>query len=189
MMRYNINDKPYGIDDNAMIHYGIKGMKWGRRKAMRTGVSNSRRLGNNNIDSSDAEAKQARKHKIKKAVKIGAAVAATALAAYGAKKFHDVVRDKNLSQHIAKGREISKNLTRPLLDANDYYSAMAREKARNPLKTGHFTDYNAVIRKNERLVSDIVKNELDKSYARAKRDSFGAALKNVVQDEMSKRRR
>lgn len=188
-MWYNINGKICYVDDKVLMHYGVKGMKWGRRKAIQTGVSNGRHGGKNNINSSDAEAKQARKQKIKKAIKIGAAVAATALAVYGAKKFHDVVRDKNLSQHIVKGREISNNLTRPLLDANDYYSALARDKARNPLKPGHFTDYDAAIRKNERLVSDIIRNELDKSYARAKRDSFGTALKNVVQDEMSKRRR
>lgn len=188
-MWYVINGELYHADDKVLMHYGVKGMKWGRRKALQVGLSNGRRGGKNSVSSNDTDAKQARKQKIKKAVKIGAAVAATALAAYGAKKFHDVVRDKNLSQHIAKGREISKNLINPLLSSNDYYREMARDKARNPLKPGHFTDYDAAIRKNERLVSDIIKNELDKSYARAKRDSFGTALKNVVKDEMAKRRR
>lgn len=43
--------------------------------------------------------------KQKKALKVGAAVAGTALAAYGAKKFHDYIRDENGKLAVEAGRK------------------------------------------------------------------------------------
>ena len=179
MLRCMTNGRTMHMDDNVLMHYGIKGMKWGKRKVRQVQSTTS----TNNPNNDDAKA--LRKQKIKKAVKIGAAVAATAMAVYGAKKLHDVVRDKNLKRHIDIGRTVAKNLTDPLLTSNDVYREMLRTRSR----PSPGFDYESRIRNNESLIRDIVKNELDKSYARAKNDSFGTALKNVVKDKMAKRRR
>lgn len=157
-------------EDNVLLHHGIKGMKWGKRKARKSVT-----------DSGDINVKADKKRKIKKAVTIGAAAAGTMLAVYGAKKLHDVVRDKNLKQHIETGRKLAEALTGPIRLANDTYRDFAK-----PFGIGN---YDAKIRENEHLVSEIFKNELDKSYNRAQKDSFSTALKNVVNAELSKRRR
>lgn len=53
------------------------------------------------------EAKAARKEKLKKAAKVGAAVAGTALAAYGAYKVSQAIKDKNVQIMEQKGKEAS----------------------------------------------------------------------------------
>ena len=182
-MWYIANGTVRYIDDKVLMHYGVKGMKWGKRKAPMASLSNGLRRRKNNTNPNDAEAKQARKQKVKKAVKIGAAVAATALAAYGAKKLHDVVRDKNLSSHIEKGQKYANNVTRRLYSRNDMYREFARESKES------FRKYYPEIQRNERRIADIISGEVDKAYERARSDTFGAALKNVVKDEIAKRRR
>lgn len=168
-------------ENDILLHHGIKGMKWGKRKVRSIDSTNSRRTGKNDVNPSDANSKADTKRKIKKAAMIGAVAVGTVLAAYGAKKLHDVVRDKNLKQHIETGRKVADALTRPILLSNDTYREFSKA-----FGTGN---YEARIRENESLVSEIFKNELDKSYNRAKRDSFSTALKNVVNAEISKRRR
>lgn len=64
----------YSSDE--LYHYGVKGMKWGVRKEY---VSSSK-----NLRKSD----DTRKDKTKRAIKIGAAVAVTALATYGGYKLY-----------------------------------------------------------------------------------------------------
>ena len=96
--------------NGELYHHGIKGQRWGIRrfqnkdgsltpegrkrydddgdgtKANTTKKSNSKKA----QDENEVEAEAARKAKIKKAVKVGAAVAGTALAAYGAYKMYDL---------------------------------------------------------------------------------------------------
>lgn len=75
---------------DELYHYGIKGMKWGVRK-QRESVGGQRSY-------SDGHYNEQRRAKIKKAAKVGAAVALTAVAAYGAYKY-----GPKLSGSIAKG--------------------------------------------------------------------------------------
>ena len=73
-----------------LSHYGVKGMKWGVRKERKASDS-----ANTNAD------------KLKKAAKIGAAVAATALVAYGGYKIsklhNEAINDLSRS-YIRKGK-------------------------------------------------------------------------------------
>lgn len=75
----------YIIYNGELYHAGVKGMKWGVRKARPTATGTGRRGRAQSQNSADMTAKQqARKRRAKTALKIGAAAAGTAIAAYGA---------------------------------------------------------------------------------------------------------
>ena len=90
-------------NEYELYHHGILGQKWGIRRFQ------------NKDGSYTAEGKERRtqseerKIKIKKAIKIGAAVAATALVAYGAYKINQkkIPTSDELSRKIANGKKIT----------------------------------------------------------------------------------
>lgn len=98
---YTVNGMEFELQ-----HHGVKGMKWGRRKARPAPVGVGRRGGQvDNSTETEAARKEVRRQKAKRAAKIGAAVVAAGLAAYGAKKVHDFVRDKNERIYLEQGRK------------------------------------------------------------------------------------
>ena len=140
-------------------HHGVKGMKWGRRKARPQATGTGRRGGQAPADSAQSEA--ARKQKMKRAAKIGAAVVGTALTAYGAKKIHDVVRDKNHKIRMEQGRkEIKRLISMTGLDETvaDRWSNRDLLNGRAPSTFG-----------------DIMRD----ADRKARNDSFGTAARNV----------
>ena len=82
-------------NNNELQHWGVPGMKWGRRKA-KTNISTSKNVKvNNKIKDTSSSNK---KWSTKKKVAVGAAAAAGALAIYGAVKMSQAkmnVKDKN----------------------------------------------------------------------------------------------
>lgn len=115
------------VSSNELYHHGIKGMKWGVRKrsdavglarsARRTSQASANMNNSRNAykqakaqyraakkaERNSPEAKAHRIAKAKRAAKVGAAVVATALAAYGAYKLNSYVKTKNAQIAAAKG--------------------------------------------------------------------------------------
>lgn len=237
-----------------LMHYGVKGMKWGHRKnalsvkaaghrAMakvydinaKTYKKSNKALSSMNAaartqqlkkaDQAQAEANAkreqrntpeaiaARKENQKKALKVGAAVAGTALAAYGAYKINQAVKDKNISIQREKGKSAAENF----LNDNKFTSATwgfgkddsvlvtARSKSGNTVQlgekvTGNGLEYmnnvskarqnaanalNSMNDKAEREAANIRKSYVDK----AKKDTFRTAAKNVYDDYRKNRKR
>ena len=108
------------------------------------------------------EAKAARKEKAVKAAKVGAAVAGTALAAYGAYKVHEAVKDKNFQIRVEQGNRV----------INSY------KNAGMPSSRSGDMDPNKYIK--------TVKETYEQ---KASSDSFAKAAKNVATDYLEKRKK
>lgn len=148
-------------------HHGVKGMKWGHRKARPQSASARSRGTNGGDDRASTEVEK--KARRKKVLKIGAAVVGTALAVYGAKKLHDVVRDKNYKYRMEQG---SKAIDQYIKKTSTWYSPnddWRTRLAQDARDEKYFKQvYNAASRQ-------------------ADKDSFGTAVRNAVTDELVKR--
>ena len=153
---YTVDGKTFELQ-----HHGVKGMKWGRRKARPQSTGTGRRGGQAATDSAQSEAarKEARRAKAKRAAKIGAAVIAAGLAAYGAKKVHDVVRDKNYKFYVKQ-------------------TSQMLESAR---KYGGF--------KSHAEYMDFAERSYKEAYTAAKNTRFVDAARNVYEDYQDQKRR
>lgn len=151
-----------------LYHYGIKGMRWGHRKARPISVGNRNRT---KSDESQQKHDKRTPMSTKKKVAIGAAVVGTALAAYGGYKLKNVVRDKNFNLRLKQ--------------AEQYIDGYR--------KSGRFDKYIGMPTKDlieaDRGYSKLVHETFDHYVNKAKTDSFGTAFKNVAKDEIAKRKR
>ncbi len=150
----------------------LKGAKTASRKivkGVKKGVSNKMR------ELKDAKKKELtpeqKAEKRKKILKVGAAIAGTALAVYGAKKFHDVVRDKNVNIRINQG-----------------YEAVRRglEASANTAKRTGNADLLATSARSL-FEGNMAKSAVQAGTRQAAKDSFGTALKNVIAEERFKK--
>lgn len=164
---YTVNGKEFELQ-----HYGVKGMKWGRRKARPEATGNGRRGGQtDNSPEAQAAAKEARRQKAKRALKIGAAVVGTALAAYGAVKLHSAVREKNYQYRMAQGSkaidQYIKKTTTWSTPSEDWRVRMDRDA------------------RDQKYFEQVYKS----ASRQADKDSFRTAVRNVVTDYLDKNRR
>ena len=164
---YTINGKAFELQ-----HHGVKGMKWGRRKARPDPVGFGRRGRQADMDSPEARAaaKEVRRQKAKRAMKIGAAVVAAGLAVYGAKKLNDVVRDKNYQVRMRQ----------------------AKRHVDSYMNSGVFNKHQGMSTKDlirvDRAQGDFIREVVDNYGRKADSDSFGTAVKNVARDYLDRRR-
>lgn len=96
----------YETYPSELYHYGVKGMKWGKRKDKYESSANAKG-GKNTKPQNDAERQAQRKAKLKKAAIIGTAAAGTALAAYGAYKVSKVLKNKAAEHSYNTGKRIA----------------------------------------------------------------------------------
>ena len=126
-----------------LYHFGVKGMKWGHRKQ----TTNFQRDSSENTNKRTAEQKAARR---KKAIKIGAAVAGTALAVYGAYKLHGYIRGKNQEIRVKEGKAKCDRMLKKL----DHMEI--KDRVRGSSGTEKFTNPRNIIRMRIGLISGLI---------------------------------
>ena len=115
---------------------------------------------------STPEAQAARR---KKALKIGAAAAGTAVAAYGAYKVNKIIREKN--RQIRVGQELAQ--ANKLIDMNmSNFSTNGLNNAQKNVVNNHFNSY----------AKNVIRNAQGAGNYNASKDSFVTAAKNVYED-------
>lgn len=167
---YTVGGKTFELQ-----HHGVKGMKWGRRKARPQSTGTGRRGGYASSDSAQSEAarKEERRAKAKRSAKIGAAVVGTALAVYGAKKLHDVIRDKNYLYRMEQG---SKAIDKYIKKTSTAYFPGEKYDWRERLARAD---------RDRKYFEQVYKS----ASRQADKDSFGTAVRNVLTDYLDKNRR
>lgn len=143
--------------DLELCHVGVKGMKWGRRKAKPVGTGGSSGKAS---PTDEAARKEARKQKAKKAAKIGAAVAGAALAAYGTYKLSKWLKGTNAK--IAAGNAHDSTIKDFMTRQNDSISTINNTR----MKSFSLSASPASRARN--------------AASNASRDSVAKAAKNVI---------
>ena len=110
------------MPSNELMHYGVQGMKWGRRKSIQS-ISGTRsgRISQKSINNGEdqSSAKEARKARVKKAAVIGAAAVGSALTVYGAYKLSKLLKNKAATKSYETGKKVAEKYFKEMNDSLD----------------------------------------------------------------------
>jgi hypothetical protein len=143
---YTVDGKEFELK-----HYGVKGMKWGRRKAppQQTGTGRRGRQAGADSPEAQAAAKEARRQKVKRAATIGAAAVGTALAAYGTYKLVKMYKSKQRAKGLAATQRMMQQeqdafleATRRALENDPHVKSVKISAANNLVRTDYSSNKN-----------------------------------------------
>ena len=194
---------------NELYHFGIKGMKWGVRRYQNKDGSlttagarryDSAKSAYKNAKSEHRRAKKAYKEKKpkltkeekrKRAIKVGAAVVGTALAAYGTYKLAKYVQNERVAKATAKAEEyINSNFFEKYGETEfkngareTYYrNGRGRELTIGSRGSKELGKYNAkVVARGRRMRDEILDTRLDKGLSKVVNagDAIGKTARNA----------
>lgn len=154
---------------NTLYHHGVKGMRWGHRKGPQVKTSNTDKKRNDSDDKN--RQKNALTDKQEMALKIGAVAVGTAVAAYGAKKLSDAMKNKAYKANFERGQKAVKKY---LLDLDSKELPIIQESLNN----GHVDLSNMKLK----YLDNITKRLYDDAHSYAYRNSKStiAAAKTLL---------
>lgn len=116
------------IYTDELYHYGVKGMKWGKRKARYTSPTSRSGGKTQSKQTEDTPKKKGLSKNTKRAIAIGAAAAGTALAAYGTYKASKYVKDLASTHAWERGKKYAdEHFYSKVTSANTMRNAVLRD--------------------------------------------------------------
>lgn len=186
------------IYNDELYHHGVKGMKWGVRRQTAT-------VGRQRSTSDGRYSSEQRKSKMKKAAKIGAMVAGTALVAYGGYRIYKLKGDAITSlgeKYCKKGHETWRKAQYQQTLASEWANQSDRYKisagtAKNSAERSIFLDASKSIYKSateKRAESDRTFDEAfgyinkarNKNYSRKE---VAGEMRNIAKNRLKRRGR
>lgn len=158
------------VPETYLMHYGVKGQKWGVRRYQNYDGTLIHPKQKKTIS---PEEKEARNKKIKKAVIIGAAVIGTAALAYGGYRYASISNEATNYAKREAGRYFTNSLfiRKPTVDEiselRDIYNPSVER-----LKSDYINQRKRAIKSSGKFASDV--------YSRARKDYIDAAKTGVT---------
>ena len=151
------------MNNTELQHWGIKGMRWGRRRYQNKDGSltpaGRERYNDDDMDGAYEQGRQAaKKERTKRWVKIGAAAAVTALAIYGTKKYLDAKNSGQAEKGESAFKDVLEKLKTKKVDADDSPSTNKQSSIIDSLRKNSDADDSPSTNKQSSIIDSLRKN-------------------------------